>query len=133
MNARGDRIETLLPELHGSFDVTNRYAWETDWASAPRRFSDPLNTHSKSRIAARIKSHPLGWISGDSHRDAECIVAHFDRKYLAVCENWIALSKYPDSALSEIDLHDAAAEKVDTQNPIDRLLTTAAQRAEVDR
>jgi hypothetical protein len=26
MNARGDRIETLLPELHGSIDVTNRYA-----------------------------------------------------------------------------------------------------------
>ena len=48
MNARGDRIETLLPELHGSIDVTNRYAWETDWASATRRFSDPLNTHSKA-------------------------------------------------------------------------------------
>jgi hypothetical protein len=26
MNTRGDRIETLLPELHGSIDVTNRYA-----------------------------------------------------------------------------------------------------------
>jgi hypothetical protein len=119
MNARGDRIETLLPELHGSFDVTNRYAWETDWASAPRRFSDPLNTHSNSRIAARIKSHPLRWISGDSHWDAERIVAHSDRQYLAVCEVWIAFFQYSDSAPGEINLHDTAAEKVDTKNPID--------------
>jgi hypothetical protein len=29
-------------------------------------------------------------------------------------------------------LHDTATKKVDTQNPIDRLLTASAKRAEVD-
>jgi len=65
----------------------------------------------------------LLWISGDSHWNAERIVAHSDRKYLAICEGRIALFQYSDSALGEIDLHDTAAEKVDTQNPVDRLLT----------
>jgi streptogramin lyase len=74
----------------------------------------------------------LRWISGDSHWDTERIVAHSDRKYLAVCEVWIALFQYSDSALGEIDLHDTAAEKVDAQNPIDRLVTAVAKRAEID-
>jgi hypothetical protein len=131
-NARGDRIETLLPELHGSMDVTNRYAWETDWASARPPLFLPAKHPLQSGIAARIKSHPLRWISGDSHWDAEGIVAHSDRKYLAVCEVWIALFQYSDAALAEIDLHDTAPEKVDTQNPVDRLVTAVAKRVEVE-
>src|SRR4029077_6992682 len=93
-----------------------------------RLVNDPL----QRRIATCIKSHPLRWISGDSHWDAERIVTHSDRKYLAVCEVWIALCQYSDSALAEIDLHNTASKKVDTQNPIDRLVTAVTKRAEVD-
>jgi len=77
-----------------------------------RRLSVPANHPLQRRIASRIKSHPLGWISGDSHRDAECIVAHFDRKYLAVCEVWDrTFSSIPTLPSVEIDLHDVAAGK----------------------
>jgi hypothetical protein len=72
-------------------------------------------------------------ISGDSHWDAERIVADSDREYLAVSEVWIAPFQYSDCALGEIDLHDTTVEKVRTQNPVDRLVTAVAKRAEVDR
>ena|ERR1700730_10989348 len=45
----------------------------------------------------------------------------------------MAFREDADSALGEIDLHDTATEKVDTQNSVDRPLTTAAKRAEIDR
>jgi hypothetical protein len=46
---------------------------------------------------------------------------------------WITFFQYPDSAIGEIDLHDTAAEEVDTQNSIYRLLTTVTNRTDVDR
>ena len=86
-----------------------------------------------SDIAACIKSHPFGWISGDSHWDTKRIVADSDRKYLAIWEVWIAFFQYSGSAIIVVDLHNMASEKVDTQNPVDMPLTTAAQRAKIDR
>jgi len=76
-----------------------------------QRFSHPANYPFQSRIAARIKPHPVRRISGDSHWDAERIVADSDREYLAVSEVWIAPFQYSDFALGEIDLHDTTAEK----------------------
>ena len=80
----------------------------------------------------RKSFRPVRRISGDSHWDAERVVAHSDRKYLGICEVWIVLFQYSDSALGEIDLYDTAEEKVHPQNPIDTLVTAVAKRAEVD-
>jgi len=85
----------------------------------------------------RVPQSPL-WGSSFARSLSDINLASVIKRILSgatkrLCEVWIALFQYSDSAFSEIDLHDTAAEKIDTQNSIDMMLATAAQRAKVDR
>src|SRR5206468_2457892 len=82
-------------------------------------------------IAARVEAQPFGGVSIDGHARAQGVVARREGQYFAACLVHFSPLHEANRLRGEVDLHNAVAEEIDSQQAVDMLVAGATRPAQI--